>query len=329
MSDDRLTAQELRALEWCQRQHQSGWSQCDARELQIWLDASPLNKVAFLRIEHRWQQVERSAEALGVTSRATMASPARHALLFKRRLRTMAWAAMVTVLLIGGVLAVVLPAWEPPGQYSTAIGSRRTVTLEDGSRVELNTDTRIRAFFQEGVRHVHLFRGEAFFDVRPDRARPFIVYADGQRIVVVGTRFSVRREAARLHVVVAEGKVRIDPLPGTDSRAETPPLIATRGDAVLIDHGSALVTNLPHERLDSELAWRSGFLMFNDVPLHEVAAEFNRYNRRKLSVEGAAAAAIRISGSFEATNLDAFVRLMRQGYHLDVEERGGQLRISA
>ncbi len=339
MIHDGLTAEEACALDWCLRQQQADWNATEAAELQRWLDASPLHAVAFLRMEHGLARVEHSLTEVG-TPAASRPSPTLTAVrsaapkavtpppAARGRWKALAWAASLALLLGGGALITAQLMIEPAGQYTTAVGSHRTVVLEDGSRVELNTDTRIRTVFEGDTRQVHLVRGEAYFDVRPDPKRPFIVHADGQRIVVLGTRFAVRRDAERLRVVVTHGTVRIDPLALRKDNKPPPPVIATRGDAVVVDQRSALVTVLPDERLDSELAWRTGFLMFDNVQLGQVAAEFNRYNQRKLVVDDEIAS-IRISGNFEASNLGAFIRLLQQVHELNLDEHRGWVRVSA
>lgn len=334
MNQPELTPQEACALEWCLRRQQADWSDADAAQLQAWLDASPLHTVAFLRVEQGWNRVEQSlplierrpASRFNAVSRTDTARPRSAP---RARTWLMAWAASLAMLLVGGAATVALLVWEPPGQYTTAVGSHRTVVLADGSRIELNTDTRIRASFQDDTRRVDLIRGEAYFDVRPDAARPFIVQVDDQRVVVLGTRFAVRRDAQRMRVVVTHGKVRVDPAIKRADAKPAPPVIAVRGDTVNVDQRSALRVKLPDTKLDSELAWRTGFLMFDDVPLSKVAAEFNRYNRRKLMVTDGATADIRISGSFESSNLDAFIRLLQQVHELRVDVQGDRVRVSS
>lgn len=332
MTLDGLTQAEATALDWCLRRQQADWSAADAAELQAWLDASPQHAVAFLRIEGGLARVEKNLGEADPQAAPRASAPMPSASLRARprrtRRRLAAWAAAITLMVCGGGLFTAMQPWEPAGQYTTSVGSRRTVVLEDGSRVELNTDTRVRAFFDEGSRQVQLVRGEAYFDVRPNPQKPFVVHVDGQRIVVLGTRFAVRRDAQRMRVLVEHGKVRIDPMPMRADSEPPPPLIAVRGDSVLVDQRSALVTTLADARLDNELAWRTGFLRFDDVPLGQVAAEFNRYNQRKLVVDEKVKS-IRISGSFESSNLDAFIRLLQQVHDLKVAEHRGAVTVSA
>jgi transmembrane sensor len=68
-------------------------------------------------------------------------------------------------------------------------------------------------------------------------------------------------------------------------------------------------------------------LTFNLIPLSEVATEFNRYNRTQLEVDPSAAA-IPIGGTFQASNVDAFARLLHDAYGLKIEQDGERVRIS-
>jgi len=70
-------------------------------------------------------------------------------------------------------------------------------------------------------------------------------------------------------------------------------------------------------------------LSFDQDPLSEVAAEFNRYNRQQLVVIDADAASIRIGGIFPASKPVDFVRLLRDAYGLQVEETANSIRISS
>jgi transmembrane sensor len=103
--------------------------------------------------------------------------------------------------------------------------------------------------------------------------------------------------------------------------------IARRGDIAVSNVGSVLLAADP-ERVQDELSWRADRLTFNDVELGEAAAEFNRYNQKKLVVIGPAATRIRIGGSFEPDKLDAFVRLLHDAYDLKVEDHGDEITIT-
>src|SRR5258708_31845445 len=105
--------------------------------------------------------------------------------------------------------------------YITEIGAREMVPLADGSKVELNTDTRIRTVVTKERRTVWLDRGEAYFEVVPDTSRPFVVLAGSRRITVVGTKFAVRRDGDEVQVKVPEAIVHVEALDGPAPPAAT------------------------------------------------------------------------------------------------------------
>jgi len=82
------------------------------------------------------------------------------------------------------------------------------------------------------------------------------------------------------------------------------------------------------EQASQQLSWRHGALVFNQTTLAAAAQEFNRYNDRKLLVDDPAVAGTRIGGSFDATNVETFARLLHDGFGLKVTEEGKDLRIS-
>lgn len=94
--------------------------------------------------------------------------------------------------------------------YETALGEHRTVVLDDGSRVDLNTATHLTVHLSRDRRAVALETGEVLFEVAPDPARPFVVTAGALRIRDIGTRFDVDRRPERVTVAVLEGRVQID-----------------------------------------------------------------------------------------------------------------------
>src|SRR5262249_47175706 len=120
------------------------------------------------------------------------------------------------------------------GRYSTPVGGIDNVALADGSRMTLNTDTRIRVALTETERRIELDKGEGFFEVAKDPSRPFVVYAGNKRVVAVGTKFSVRRENDDVEVIVTEGRVRLGQqsfLPSTAREGSSAASAGTGNDA--------------------------------------------------------------------------------------------------
>ncbi|HEV7383880.1 MAG TPA: FecR domain-containing protein [Phenylobacterium sp.] len=312
------------AARWLLRQEENGWSQADQAELDAWLAAASGNKVAYWRLEHGWRKVDRIA-ALRAPALPGPSLPSR----FERRplgiWRPAAVAAGVAACLMAG--ALIWPAAGLLGHkaYQTEIGARETVPLADGTKVELNTQTSLRAAVTAKSREVWLDRGEAYFEVAHDPSRPFVVHAGAKTVTVLGTKFSVRRNGDQVEVAVVEGKVRVADAAFSGA---TPPPVLTRGDTAIAEGPSMIVAAKSVERVANELSWRQGLLTFDQSTLADAAGEFNRYNRKKLVIAGGEVAQMRIGGSFEAENVDAFARLLQRAYGLKVDDNGETVKIS-
>jgi transmembrane sensor len=314
MSADDIEAQ---AAHWLTRRDGEDWSDALQAELDAWIGAAVSHRVAWLRLSCAWQRADR----LAAVAPAPMQAQAQRLPPAVTR-----WRIAAGVLLACGVgwfaAALMPPPWqEPPAQrYATAVGESKTALLADGTRLTLNTGTGLRARIGGSKREVWLDKGEAFFDVAPDKAHPFIVDAGRSRITVVGTRFSVRREGQAVTVLVAEGKVRVDQ---GESR-----LTLVRNDSAQATEGRLVMSTRTPAQLNNLLGWREGRLVLDDLTLGQAAAEFNRYNRRQLVIEDAAVARMAIGGSFAPTNVEGFARLLQQGFGLRVRSGPDQILIS-
>jgi transmembrane sensor len=311
-------SREHTAAAWLLRREEDGWSAGDGAQLEAWLDADPRNRIAFYRMQFGWQKVDRLA-ALREPGVPTRVHSSRR---WWGRRGFGPGFAIAASLALGAIIVWQLGLLERH-TYTTAVGARSEVPLADGTKIELNTDTRLRAEVNANSRTVWLENGEAYFDVAHDATRPFVVHGGTRDITVLGTKFSVRREGDRVEVVVVEGRVRVDDL----SASPDSTMVITRGD-IAVSQGVVLKVTHSEEHAVDELSWRRGMLTFNEMTLVDAAAEFNRYNHKQLVVVDPRAAGVHIGGSFDATNVEAFVRLLRQGFELTVEEEGNVIRIS-
>lgn len=282
--------------------------------LEQWLAGSSRNMVAYLRLRAAWERAGRLA-ALRTPMR-----PAPPPTGWWTRLRIPAAAAIVLGLLYGGN-AYLKSGQDNQVTYSTKVGETRTYQLADGTRMDLNTNARVRADVTGKERRVTLEAGEAFFDVTHDARHPFVVFAGKRRITDLGTKFSVFLNGDSVRVLVLEGRVRVE------TQSGQAPIVADAGHVVLAQGVEALVFAKPDSEVASELSWRNGMLTFDQSPLTEVAKEFNRYNARHIVVEGNARK-IRIGGTFKADNVDAFVLLLQQGFGLSVKNQGDKIVVS-
>lgn len=323
---DASTQTDRSAAAWLARRDGARWDARAEAELQAWLAADTAHRVAFLRVQSAWEQADR-LKALGPGRADTPADPAL-ALALRPRAPApapaprRAWrqrAAGLAAVLVLGVLAG--GAWWRSGaesaDYRTALGRLDTVALSDGSVATLGSDSRIRVQLDRAGRRVELAQGEGYFEVAKDAARPFVVTAAGHSVTAVGTAFSVRREGDDVRVVVTEGTVRLAPAGDPDAAGTLLPagsVASTRGDGVL-------VRRQPLDDVARLVDWRSGYLVFQDSPLSAAAAEFNRYNARRLEIGDPAAGALRVGGSFRWDHLDTFVALLEAGFPVCAERR--------
>lgn len=205
--------------------------------------------------------------------------------------------------------------------YRTALGDVREVPLPDGSLATLGSDTRLQAVLSRRARRIELAQGEAYFEVRPDVRRPFTVQVGQTRVTAVGTRFAVRADAGGtgsgtdrvVRVVVTEGTVRLDSGDGAPS-----PLLAA-GAVATVRAGAVQVETGPVEQAERVLGWRTGEVAFSATPLAEAAAEFNRYNVRRIVIDDPGLAQVRVDGGFRIDNVEGFVRLLEAAFDVEAE----------
>ncbi|QIL01369.1 hypothetical protein G7078_00195 [Sphingomonas sinipercae] len=313
---------EQQAAQWLIARDEPDWSAQKAQSLEDWLRESAAHQAAYWRLESSW----RAADRVAVLGHSTV--PARrHA----RGRAGMALAASVAALVSLASLKLAQPASDPTvaalpaAAASTGVGGRRTIGLDDGSRVELNTATFLKVAYSPARRDVWLSRGEAYFDVAPNPARPFVVHAGQRLVTVLGTRFSVRMDGDKVTVAVEQGRVRVSEARGGAAAAAT---TIVAGNVAVGSGDSTLVAANALDRVENSLLWREGLIHFDDVTLGEAAAEFNRYNDRQIVVTDHAARKLRLGGTFRTSNIDAFARLLNDAYGLRVTHSADRILIS-
>ncbi|MBI5769355.1 MAG: FecR domain-containing protein [Verrucomicrobia bacterium] len=315
-----------------------------------WLQQHPRHAEVFAELDRTWRSLDRLS---ALPAPASASSPPDADLLEPRppprRRLARRWVAL------GAAAAVALAYFgatglRPPRQaVATEVGAFRKLDLPDGSVAQLNTDSALEFAFTAGERRVRVVRGEVFFAVAKDPARPFLVAAGPVVVRAVGTAFNVRHRPDAVEVLVTDGRVTLaragdggqetktaatatdlhsvtrplspDNLISAGERA-TVPVAAARAAPPLIP---ARVERVAAPAMQRALAWQERRLEFDAAPLAEVAGEFNRYNRQQLVITDAALAARRFSGVFRADSYGSFVRLLETDFGVTVEPRGDEL----
>lgn len=282
------------AAHWFARMQSGEVTAADRQAFTAWRDASPDNDHDYRRLSAQWDAVLSLPHArLRGLMDASLTAP-RPPVMSRRRFGLRVAAACAVPLVAGLVAApFVFDGNDTLVNYATRKNERREVTLPDGSVLSLNGDTRVAARFGAGERRVELEQGEAFFDVRHDTSRPFVVVGGLGQVTVTGTRFNVRRDSDRLQVSVESGSVRLQ----TGSWWRRHERRLTAGQQAVAYPGSTL-SEVAAVNVQDLTAWQRGKIIFNNVPLATVISEMNRYLPRPASLDAPALGQHRVSGIF-------------------------------
>ena len=315
---------EQQAADWLARiDSDQPLSASEDAQLKQWLQRSPAHRVEFKRLARFWQQ----ANALTELSIPLPSQPASGRNWFAWPRLAVA-ASLVIALALGFNLGFNQPPVSGNGIYETRIGEQNSITLVDGSVIELNTHSRLQVNYTDQRRSIQLMRGEAYFSVSKDSTRPFEVAAGDGLVRAVGTAFAVRMNPQALTVTVTEGKVALvaDSLktdnPGQGGQAA--PLgaliagqrvnFAPKLAQVLADQTETLAADV----IEDALAWRKGLLKFNGEPLAEVVDEMNRYTALTIEIADPSIAAIQVGGQFKVSDTDAMLKNLAVSFQLDI-----------
>ena len=305
------------ASEWLERRERDDWSERDQREFDFWLTASPAHVIAYMRVEDVWNRANR-LQALNHPERGTAEVFGRWPLVGK----IAAVCAMAVLAGIGGVIYAFAPR---DAIYTTELGQRENLQLADGSQIELNTDTTLRINTAGDNKTVTLEKGEAYFDIKHDAKRLFVVRAGNNRVVDLGTKFLVHQSADRVRVAVFEGRARFD-LAASGVSAQS--AVLTPGEVAVAAAGKMSVKKISPQVLVDALSWRRGELVFHFTSLADATAEFNRYNQKKLVVQGSEVARLEIGGTFGMHDVAGFGRQVRQLLGVRADDRGAEIVLS-
>lgn len=323
MSEHHLTGTaadriEQEAGRWLEQQDFGDLAPDEQRAFTAWLAQSTVHRVTYVRLAAAWNKTARLA-ALRTPMRPESAPAGR-----PRWPNFLRHAVAVAVIAAIGAFAVG-NLRSPEGKvYATDIGDREIITLADGSHVELNTNSVLRADITAQHRIVTLEKGEAYLDIKHDAKHPFIVRAQQYRITDLGTKFVVRSKPQRLEVSLVEGSAEIAPL---NPKSPATPVVLKPGD-MAIGHESriALVKRGKH-LIEEDLGWRRGVLVFDNTTLESAVAELNRYNRQQLVISDPSVARLKIVGTFPATDIQLVLAAAEDVYGLHITHDGNTIRI--
>lgn len=323
------------AAAWIARLHGEDRTASVEAGFKRWLAASPEHHAAFEMANEIWVGTEQ------------MPKPSTPAFVrWPKAGLVITWPrALVTAAAIAAV-AVGIGVYSRDSSLTTRIGEQRNLSLEDGTRISLNTASRIHVRYDRTARRVELNQGEAYFEVAKHPDWPFIVTAGGKQVVARGTAFLVRRDEDSLAVTLVEGKVTV--APAGESVTSTPASSGSAaGSSVPEQPGSGGATaditlapgqrltfadhekpKLDHPELDRVTAWQHGQVILDHTPLADAVAEMNRYSDVALKIEESEAGRAEVTGIFRVGDSESFAQAVAETYHLSVADRGGLIVLS-
>lgn len=214
-------------------------------------------------------------------------------------------------------------------KVQTTVGEQKNVTLADGSKLHLNTNSIVTVDFSSNARNVVLLRGEAHFEVAHDKSRPFSVTAGNNTVTAVGTAFNMQYvNDDAFELVVTEGKVLVkdrfsvasnDLLFGKKPITEEGLLMFAGEKATVKDKVEAR-ENLSQNDIDDDLAWQQGMIVFKGEPLEAVLAEIGRYTPVRFNISDDNLRKRRVAGYFRVGDIDGLLSALKSSFNIDYEK---------
>jgi len=342
------------AAEWCITMGSGEASSDEKIRFAEWIKRSPHHLSEYAAIEALWEEaaaygpeLRRNGRVVNLFPGKTDTPAGRGVDGLVRRLGVAA--ATVAALLVGGLVWIgsngaLFTDAETSRIYETIKGETRAVSLADGSVVHLNTSSAVSVAYTAERRLIRLERGQAYFDVHKAPSRPFVVAVSGAEVEAVGTAFDVEAFGPELAVTVVEGEVLVrSTARGTDvsdvgadaasdaadgdENAQVEAGWSTRLKAnqqIMLTTAVKPIMTPPKPvsvTARAATAWRENKLVFDGEPLKGVAEKFNRYNSRRIVVLDEELQALKISGSFDPRDPEAFAETLAAAAGLTVDKR--------
>jgi transmembrane sensor len=214
----------------------------------------------------------------------------------------------------------------------TAVGQQTRFSLSDGSRIKLNTNSLVQVSFSKNNRLLTLIKGEANFNVAKDKSRPFTVTVGEKSFTALGTVFNVQKTSNKdMELVVTEGRVLItksnEPLTKIASKfsilskEKSPNLVISSGEIATIKNNIKTSTQKnSFEKIQRELAWQQGMLVFNGEKLDEALTEISRYTTTKFEINDVEINKIKVAGYFKANDIEGLLESLSNNFNIEFEK---------
>ena len=202
-------------------------------------------------------------------------------------------------------------------------GDKSELTLPDGTRVSLNSSTKLTCDKAFGRVHRDVYlEGEAYLEVSKDASKPFRVHTPHADIEVKGTCFNVRAysDDDYTETMLMEGSVQL-----TTERQQR--ILLQPMQKAIYSHSDGLLKVKPSDG-DFETAWLRGELVFRSTDFADLIKTLERYYDVEIEVMGHSPEHDRFTGSFRKESLHAILNILQIHYHFRYAERDGKIIIN-
>jgi transmembrane sensor len=294
------------ATAWLVRLQNDARSAADVAAFQAWVAADSSHGVAFEAVSGTW-------DITGGIPRDMRGQKRAHPVVSRRRALVAAGGAAVAV-------GAGITYWRETsaGAYQTEVGEQKHITLRDGSRIFLDTNSRVDVDFGRTSRSAELPYGRANFRLVADPWRPFIVSTSSSRIVAVASALDIRRDGEQVSVLVIQGAAEIQ-------RPNFPVTKLLKGERFMaVANGEG---QLDRPNLIPLLAWQTGQAIFENGRLSDAVAEMNRYSTTKLAIADGGTAELRVSGIYSVGDNLSFANSVSRLLPVKIVQEDGRIDI--
>ena len=214
----------------------------------------------------------------------------------------------------------------------TPIGKQNSFTMNDGTHIQLNTNTIVEVAYTSSFRQLTLVQGEARFDVAKDKSRPFTVTSGEKSFTALGTIFNVQKsDYSKMELMVTEGRVLITKanealevikqtlltVNENTQKSELPGVLVISGEkAIIAKHVNTPVEKVSLDQVQRDLAWQQGMLIFDGEPLSKALIEVSRYTSSNFKILDPKMANMKVSGYFKANDVDGLLASLKSNFNI-------------
>lgn len=338
ISSNSTSSIEAEALAWIAQLDGHTMTEKDLKAFREWVNRSPAHAREIRELNSLWGELNLLTDMIGPIAEADSVSRQ-----LRKRERISAWrrrwALPITALASVAVIAIAIVPIKTnevqstiqtaevqlPTIYRTKIGDRQKHLLSDGSKIILNTKSRVEVDYRADQRRVRLLEGEVLFDVAHDASRPFLVYAGEGIVRALGTAFTVHLQGNEFDVIVSEGSVELSsvlPEPITRQSESNPKKLTSLGIVkagyqAKYENAVASIVTLSEVEMSAKTSWKDGVITFNGETLEEVIEEISRYTDIQIEIRDPELKVLQVGGVFKAGDTESVFNSLKANFGID------------